>query len=38
MDVAGKYPNVSLKEIMELNGFSNDNKPSAGAIIKVQKL
>lgn len=38
MDVAGKYPNVSLKEIMKLNGFSNDNKPSAGAIIKVQKL
>lgn len=36
-EVAQKYPEVTLKEIMELNGFSSKNKPSAGSIIKIRK-
>ncbi|MDF1865905.1 MAG: transglycosylase SLT domain-containing protein [Saprospiraceae bacterium] len=38
VDVVKKYPKSSLKEIMEMNGFSKKNKPVAGAIIKVLKL
>lgn len=36
-DVARQYPNASVSEIMKLNDFSQKNKPTAGAIIKVKK-
>ena len=37
-EIADRYPNVSVKDIMDLNNFDKQNMPKAGTLIKIKKI
>ncbi len=37
-EIADRYPNISVKDIMDLNNFNKNNMPKAGTLIKIKKI